>query len=156
MLGTIIGGIVVGGILTEYIQSKKEEKRSKSQVKNYTKTVVVKESVDTMLQRKVCFYDQYRELDNKLARYVREGYKGVAYLKNGLRVSKSNSNLQNRLRNIKDYRNKLSHDKRRWVNIESPSNALMSDLAAVISWVKQNENYAAKMVYKGKKAYENK
>ena len=154
MIGTIIGGLVVGGMVAEYAKSKKDAKAAKS--KNYAQTIVIHQTVDKKLNKQVNFFDKYRALDTELARYVREGFKGVTYLEKGLEVSRTNNSLKQSLRNIRNYRNKLSHDKRQWKNIEEPSSTIMSDLGKAISWVNCNRNLAANMVYKGKKAFSNK
>ena len=179
MIGSLIGGMIVGGVAANYIEKKRKEKdffekseRELRQLMDYTirhfntsagsstsnrsntsaRTNTTK-STDTKLQKQVEFFDEFRSLDNKLARNVREGYKGVTYLIKGMDVTNSNANVKNSLKNIRNYRNQLSHDKRKWKDVPAPTSSLMSDLHKAINWVNSNYSYAGKLVYKGKNAF---
>ena len=163
MIGTLIGGLVIGGLVSNCVKERKAQQereaverrnqqaraaRALMNVANQcfrrevvTRTVV-KEVSNKKLERQVEFYDSFRELDNKLARNVREGYKGVAYLIKGLEVTRSNDNLKNSLKNIRNYRGRLSHDKRKWKDIPAPDDSLMRDLYRAQSWVSNNYSQA--------------
>ncbi len=176
MIGTLIGGLVIGGIVSSCVKERKaQQEREAVERRNQqaraaralmnianqcsrrevvTRTVV-KEVSNKKLERQVEFYDSFRELDNKLARNVREGYKGVTYLIKGLEVTRSNDNLKNSLKNIRNYRGRLSHDKRKWKDIPAPDDSLMRDLHRAQSWVSNNYSQAGNLVYKGKKAFTN-
>lgn len=176
MIGTLIGGLVIGGIVSSCVKERKaQQEREAVERRNQraraaralmnianqcsrhevvTRTVV-KEVSNKKLERQVEFYDGFRELDNKLARNVREGYKGVTYLIKGLAVTRSNDNLKNSLKNIRNYRGRLSHDKRKWKDIPAPDDSLMRDLHRAQSWVSNNYSQAGNLVYKGKKAFTN-
>jgi hypothetical protein len=176
MIGTLIGGLVIGGIVSSCVKERKaQQEREAVERRNQqaraaralmnianqcsrrevvTRTVV-KEVSNKKLERQVEFYDGFRELDNKLARNVREGYKGVTYLIKGLEVTRSNDNLKNSLKNIRNYRGRLSHDKRKWKDIPAPDDSLMRDLHRAQSWVSNNYSQAGNLVYKGKKAFTN-
>lgn len=176
MIGTLIGGLVVGGLVSNCVKERKAkqereaiERRNQQAfterallglVNQYSKPkvvtrTVVKEVKNQKLERQVEFYDGFRALDNKLARNVREGYKGVTYLIKGLEVTNSNYNLRNSLKNIRNYRGRLSHDKSKWKNIPAPDAALMRDLHRAQEWVSNNYSQAGNLVYKGKKAFTN-
>ncbi len=73
----------------------------------------------------------------------------------GLEVTNSNYNLRNSLKNIRNYRGRLSHDKRKWKELHAPDAALMRDLHRAQEWVSNNWSQASKLVYKGKKAFTN-
>lgn len=92
MIGTIIGCLVFGGVVSNYVKERKEkqEREAKgcrnqqafaertllvgvnqySNPKVVTRTVV-KEAKNKKLEKQVEFYDKFRALDNKLARNVR-------------------------------------------------------------------------------------
>ena len=179
MLGAIIGGLVVGGLISScvsdnrsrrssvertsherthssctqsYRASRTQTRSQQSKPVVITKTVV-KEVTNQKLERQVTFYDEFRELDNKLARNIGKGYKGVTYLIKGLEVTDANYSLRRSLKNIKNYRGQLSHDKRKWKDIPAPSESIMSDLRRAKDWVYYNSSLAGKLVYKGNKAF---
>lgn len=174
MLGTLIGGAVIGGIVSGCVNNRKAKKDwmdrelerqgrvftqvltsySRPKQKVVTKTVV-KKVEDPKLKLQVKFFDSFRELDNKLARMVREGYKGVTYLVKGLEVTHGNQRLINALKNIRNYRNRLSHDKRRWKEFPAPTSSIMEDLRYAQSWVDRNSSDAARLAWKGKTAFNN-
>ena len=82
MLVTLIGGVVLGGIVSGCAQKKKAQKEREAlelELKNQREK-------DRKLKLQTDFFDAYRALDNKLARMVRKGYKGVAYLEKGLKI----------------------------------------------------------------------
>lgn len=173
MLGSLIGGIILGGAAVGYA----ERKRKKDEFDLYechekgyrllsdclTTYVSTNKStgksqntrVDKKLERQVKFFDEFRALDNRLARNVREGYKGVTYLIKGMDVAKFNRDLQNCFKNIRNFRNQMSHDRRKWKDIPAPSDSLMNDLYRAKKWVDNNSSYAGSLVYKGKKAFSN-
>ena len=175
MIGTFIGGLVVGGVVSKCVKGHKEKQKAEYERRKqeyYVKRalykivnessqsgLVTKTSVQggasLKLQKQVVFFDKFREIDNKLARNVREGFKGVTYLINGLEVTHSNDNLKNRLKNIRNYRGMLSHDRKKWRDIPEPSSSLMSDLHFAIRWIENHNSQAARLVYKGKNAFEN-
>ena len=176
MLGTLIGGVVIGGIVSEYVnnhnrkakkdwmdQELERENRVLKQVLASCSTpsrttvtrTVVKKVQDPKLALQVKFFDGFRELDNKLARMVREGYKGVTYLVKGLEVARGNQRLINALKNIRNYRNRLSHDKRQWKEFPAPTSSVMEDLRYAQSWVDRNSSDAARLAWKGKNAFNN-
>jgi hypothetical protein len=169
MIGSLIGGLVVAGLVSSCVKERKAKKEMEAYTENMfsniancyqtprvvTKTVYT-EVKNQKLEIQVEFYDDFRALDNKLARVVGEGYKGVAYLINGLKVTKSNSNLIYSLKNIRNYRGRLSHDKRKWKDIPAPDESVMKDLSYAKRWVGNNFSQASNLVYKGKKAFSNK
>ena len=174
MLGTLIGGAVIGGIVSGCVQKRKQEAiREKIEAENQRRIIsslfssyeqtptrvvtktVVKKVQDPKLKLQVKFFDGFRELDNKLARMVREGYKGVTYLIKGLEVTHGNQKLINALKNIRNYRNRLSHDKRQWKEFPAPTTTVMEDLRYAQSWVERNSSDAARIAWKGKNAFGN-
>ena len=168
MIGSIIGGIVIGGLISSSLDNRSRNKELEAQNARLRKmcnqaleasmsSSSTRESrgtrVDAKLERQVEFFDEFRSLDNRLARNVREGYKGVTYLIKGMDVSRTNQGIKNCLKNIRNYRGQLSHDKRKWKNIPAPSESLMNDLKRAKNWVDSNYSYASKLVYKGKSAF---
>ena len=169
MIGTILGGLVIGGLISNYIKDRREEREKEEtkalfsiadttqrnieyrpvQPRVVTKTVVKRVS-DPLITKKVEFFDTYRDLDVRLARYIGRGQKGVAYLINGLKTKRQNYDMMNRLKEVRNYRNKLSHDKRKWRYIEAPSNYVMRSLRYVCEWASENERQAANFVAAGK------
>lgn len=73
----------------------------------------------------------------------------------GLEVTNLNYNLRNSLKNIRNYRGRLSHDKNKWKDIPEPTAMLIKDLHRVQEWVSNNYSQAASLVCKGKKAFTN-
>ncbi|MBE5731843.1 MAG: hypothetical protein E7353_02305 [Clostridiales bacterium] len=145
MLGAILGGMLIGGIVSSCAGRSRANKQ-----------IEIIQANDRKLKKQVEFYDEFRELDSRLARNVREGYKGITYLIKGLEVSHYNYDLINKLKNIRNYRGRLSHDRKKWRDIPEPSRSLMNDLMIAKDWVDDNFITAGKLVYKGKKAFENK
>ena len=176
MLGTILGGMVLGGIVTSVVKGKREkEQRRRDEetakkvfsqimqaqgqrrinVEPRIKTKVIVRT-DPKLEKQVDFFDDFRALDNKLARMVNEGYKGVTYLINGMYANKSHYDMREKLKNIRNYRGRLTHDKKKWASIPAPSDSVMRDLKIAIKWVDENYSLSAKLVYKGKSSFASK
>ena len=171
MIGTIIGGIVLGGVIANYNEKKRQKREEESEAARCYRELydryqslhssvaacyaekVQAENADKKLKRQVEFFDEFRELDNKLARSIRKGFKGVTYLIKGMEVAKSNRDLQNCFKSIRNYRGQLSHDKRKWKDIPAPSDSLMNDLYQAKRWVENNYSYASHLVYKGERAF---
>ena len=144
MLGAILGGMLIGGIVSSCASRNRTNKQ-----------IEIMQEAERKLKKQVEFYDEFRELDNRLARNVREGYKGITYLIKGLEVSNYNYDLIKRLKNIRNYRGRLSHDRNKWRDIPEPSRSLMNDIMKAKEWVDDNFITAGKLVFKGKKSYEN-
>lgn len=173
MLGTLLGGVLIGSVVSGCVQKRKQEERSRQEAERQRRIVsrimtstytapqrvvtktVVKKVQDPKLKLQVSFFDGFRALDNKLARMVREGYKGVSYLIKGLEVTRGNQSLIKALKNIRNYRNKLSHDKRQWKSFPAPTSSVMADLHYAQSWVNKNSSEAARITWKGKNAFGN-
>lgn len=174
MLGALIGGAIIGSIFSDCVKSRNT---SNSRSSSYSRTrstssyssssrpsynkpkvitrTVVKKVEDPKLKLQVEFFDTFRALDVDLARMVKEGYKGVAYLEKGLRVSRTNLSLADSLRNIRNYRNHLSHVRAKWRYVPAPTSSLMSDLRYVRNWVNNHYSDAARLAWKGKQAFAN-
>ena len=167
MIGSIIGGIIIGGIASNLIERKRERKFESECNENFRRLIsgmgsrtssrsTENKSVNQKYQRQIEFFDSFRELDNKLARMVRQGYKGVTYLVKGMEITRfSNQNLLNSFKNIRNFRNQLSHDKRKWCDVPAPSASVMSDLRRAVAWVRENYSYASSLTYKGLQAFKN-
>ena len=163
MLGTIIGGIIIGGVASNIIERKREKRfeaecreNFRRMISDVSKSSSTSESkdVDQKYERQIEFFDDFRRLDNRLARGVNKGYKGVTYLVKGMEVTRfSDRGLIYALKNIRNFRNKLSHDKRRWCEVEAPSASIMADLRRAENWVNSNYSYASTLTYKGFKAF---
>ena len=132
MIETVVGGLVVGGIVSSCVNKIGARRKLEKQVK---------------------FYDAFRELDNQLARNSGENFKGVTYLIKGLEVSNTNKSLIASLKNIRNYRGRLSHDRLKWANIPAPDKITMKDLRFVRLWVKRHKAYAKSLVNKGEQAF---
>lgn len=172
MIGSLIGGLVVGGIVSGCMKERKAKKEREAIERRNQRTLlnlasqysrpqvvtrtVVKEVSNKKLERQVEFFDAFRALDNKLARSAtKQGYKGVTNLIKGLEISRLHRDLQNSLKNIRNYRGRLSHDRRKWKDIPAPSAAVMQDLRRAQAWVSNNYDQASRLVYKGKMAFQN-
>ena len=150
MIGAILGCVAVGGLVTGQVQKRKAQKLNEE----LKAKLLAQKASDTKLKKQVKFYDTYRALDNQLARLsTREGSKGMAYLIHGLEVQHSNPRLLNCLKNARNYRNQLSHDKRQWAKIPAPTAETVADLKYVESWVNRNLTLAGRIVWKGKEAF---
>ena len=146
MIVTLLSGVVVGGIVSGCVEAhkaKKEREKLQEQLR-------IQQAKDRKLKLQVEFFDTFRELDNKLARVVREGFKGVTYLINGVAAVRFNYRLVGALKNVRNYRGRLTHDKRKWVYIPAPTPSTMKDLHYVQTWVERNYSEAAKLVWKGR------
>ena len=174
MLGTLIGGAIIGGIVTgcaknkaSKVKAERELERqsqvlerflsspssySSSGTRVVTKTVV-KKVEDPKLKLQTSFFDKFRALDNQLARMTRDGYKGVTNLIKGLEVTHGSERLIRALKNIRNYRNRISHDKRQWKQMPAPTPALMGDLRYAQGWVNDNTAKAGQLAWKGKNAF---
>ena len=146
LLGLAVGGAGIVSGCAGAMKAKKEQKAAEAQLRK----VQVR---NKKLEQQTAFFDGFRELDNRLGRMIRRGYKGVAYLAHGLVITHGNQRLINALTNIRNYRNSLTHDKRKWKDFPAPTPAIMQDLRYSTRWVDNNENDAARLVWKGAKDY---
>ena len=149
MIVTLLSGVVVGGIVSGCVEAhkaKKEREKLQEQLR-------IQQAKDRKLKLQVEFFDAFRELDNKLARVVREGFKGVTYLINGVAAVRFNYRLIEALKNVRNYRGRLTHDKTKWVYIPAPTPSIMKDLYYAQAWVERNYSAAAKLVWKGREAF---
>ena len=169
LVGAIIGGAIVGICSNNKKSSQQDAKRAQL-IRSYNKSicrqtpyiyqVTPKQTKDSLyyettqkFARQINFFDEFRALDNKLSRMVRKGYKGITYLINGLEKAHMNPRLVSALKNIRNYRNILCHDKRAWTNVAEPANSVMSDLYLARNWVSQNEADACHLVWRGLNAF---
>ena len=149
MIVTLLSGAVVGGIVSGCVEAhkaKKEREKLQEQLR-------IQQAKDRKLKLQVEFFDSFRELDNKLARMIGAGKKGVAYLVNGLTITHASEKSMRAFKNIRDYRNQLSHDKRKWIHVPAPTPSIMKDLHYAQAWVERNYSAAAKLVWKGREAF---
>ena len=184
MIGQILSGIILGGFITNKVQQRRNEQelREIQQERERLKArerqerleiakkqerlaralsavqcnVLAKNQTKTKADKQIEFFDMFRAFDNKLARNVKDGFKGVTYLINGLHGKDANEKLKQALKNIRNYRGRLSHDKKKWKDIPAPTEALMNDLKYVINWEKKNSALATKLVFKVKRYLQNK
>ena len=149
MIVTLLSGVVVGGIVSGCVEAhkaKKEREKLQEQLR-------AQQAKDRKLKLQVEFFDAFRELDNKLARMIGAGKKGVAYIVNGLTITHASEKVMRAFKNIRDYRNQLSHDKRKWIHVPAPTPSIMKDLYYAQAWVERNYSAAAKLVWKGREAF---
>jgi leucyl aminopeptidase (aminopeptidase T) len=152
MVVTLLSGVVIGGIVSGCAgahKAKKEREELQEQLR-------IQKAKDRKLKLQVEFFDSFRELDNKLARMIGVGKKGVAYLINGLTITHASEKATRAFKNIRDYRNQLSHDKRKWIHVPAPTPSIMKDLHYAQAWVERNYSAAAKLVWKGREAFSKK
>jgi len=94
--------------------------------------------VTTSEQEKINFFDDYRALDVQIARLIGEGSGGIGLLVKAMKYGylKNVSNLREYycdLKEIRDYRNMLAHNKNRWCNMSSPKSWYRQSLSKVKS-----------------------
>ncbi len=158
MLGLLLGALAVGAICSysDHNSSvyKKKENNSNTQGRNYIqyRQVYVNET------EKVTFFDNYRALDNYLGRLVGKGSGGVTLLINTIKHrGVNNSELEsiyNDLRNVRDYRNNLAHNKNQWNQLPNPRSSYNQILSKVRNVVVRNESSVAKAMYYQAKYYQ--
>ena len=152
-LGLIIGAIAVGAALCAHSSSS----QSSSNV-TYTSAPsrpvynVIYQDRTVSHQQKVSFFDTYRSLDNYLARLIGEGSGGIGLLIYTCKHLNVQIDALNRLipglRQARDYRNNLAHNKNCWSQIPDPDIDLRHLLDRVRSIVCSNSSYISKMMYR--------
>ncbi len=91
---------------------------------------------------KVRFFDKYRELDVYLSRMVGESYGGVGLLISACtHIANKTGSSQHRqtcqiLNDIRNYRNKLAHNKGRWESIEDIDTSYIDYIDSLMSHVR--------------------
>ncbi len=134
MLGWLLGGMAAGALL-----GGKQET-----------TYVVHTNRH---ERKVRFYDTYRKLDRYLAGMVNAESGGISLLiqtTNYLWKRTGNSNchfIASTLENIRAYRNRISHNERRWAEIPDVSSETISALETIYNWVWENSDEVEDMLW---------
>lgn len=105
---------------------------------------------------KVRFCDAYRALDNYLASFVGESYKGITYLISGLiGYAKSHNDQEyydaaHALQKTRDWRNYLSHDKSKWSYLENPPEWCEQFLIRFLSGVTTHYDFICELTENGK------
>ena len=132
---------------------------SKPQVREVVKTVYVQAPIKTKpgvsKNKKITFFDRYRELDCKLGRLVGEGSGGITMMikayKQGLLRGDGYSYAMPRLIKAREYRNQIAHTKEKWENVQNPNGGLLNDLNYIFDLIKQDGSHIAKAMRKASK-----
>ena len=149
MLGVLLGGAVIGGMVSNCIGGKRARRESDELELMF----LMQQAQNNKLQAQITFFDEFRALDNQLARFVREGYKGVTYLIKAMEIMYDDEDMINAVKAVRNYRNRLSHDRNKWAAIPAPSAYVMKTLRALQRWTDENMSEVGRLVWKGKNAF---
>lgn len=162
MLGAILAATVAGFAISGARNSIKEKQRKKEQA-TYSGRSYNHESYNshesyngTDYDNKVEFLDTYRELDSYLADFVGENYKGISYLRCGAigYVKRTGDKYwreyAKELKDAREWRNYLCHNKNKWHIMQDPPSDLTSFLKDMYRWAVRCSSHACEFVEDGK------
>lgn len=158
MLGALLAGTVAVFAIAGARNSIKEKERRREQSKSsgYSYSYQPATYGGTDYDDKVEFLDAYRELDSYLADFVGESYRGITYLRSGVigyvkRTGDKNwREYARELKEAREWRNYLSHNKNKWHVMQDPPSDLTSFLKDMLRWAVRCPSHACELVEDGK------
>ena len=149
-LGLFLGALAIGACALS--AASESHNKTNTRYAEQERYYIIDHRPAVSQQVKVDFYDNYRAVDNYLARLIGEGSGGVGLLILTCRYQKVNNSQLNNiikdLQDIRDYRNNLSHNKNKWSQIPDPKSYYNSVLSRVTNIVNNDRNHIAQMMYK--------
>lgn len=155
MLGAIIAGTIAGFAVMGACASKREkEERKSNQGCSYSSHYSVSYGGNDY-EKKVDFFDAYRSLDNYLASFVGENYRGIIYLRSGfIGYAKMGYHklyeIVDKLNDCRKYRNYIGHDKSKWSTLKDPEDWMEPFLRSMLSVATNRSHEIVVMVEEGK------
>lgn len=132
-LGLLVGAAIVGTVVGS----------------NVSKSKLIS---DNSQSYKVSFYDEYRNLDNYLGRLVGQGSGGVGLLILTYKYTDFYlpvlGSWMSVLKEVRDYRNNLSHNKNRWAEISDPETYYFDCMCEIRREIESYETYVSRSMYK--------
>lgn len=158
MLGALLAGAVAALAITGTDSSdrEKESERNWKMLLEQSDDYETATYSGTDYDDKVEFLDAYRELDSYLADFVGESYKGITYFRSGIIgyvKASGDKNWRGYARDLKEareWRNYLCHNKSKWRVIQDPPYHLTDFLKGMLQWAVRRTSDACELVEDGK------
>lgn len=100
-------------------------------------------------QAKISFFDSYRAFDTYVARLAGQGSGGVTFLIRSMQrntTDKKMLSLVSTLKQMRNYRNILSHNRNKWRDLPDPQFAFTSTIDRAKSIIESEKKHYAKML----------